>query len=111
VKPISGPSRLAAFRDDIITFAYGHEKYLIAPQHLTTDSKGRVIVSDPAAAAVHVFDGRASFRIAGGPRRRLQAPNGIAVDSRDNIYVADSQRGLIDVYVPQRTISPFHRED
>ena len=41
-----------------------------------------------------------SFRIAGGPRRRLLLPNGIAVDAADNIYIADSEGGFVLVYAP-----------
>ena len=98
VKPIHGRSQLASWRDHIITFAYGREEPLLSPQHLTMDSRGRLIVTDPVAGAVHVFDGKHSFRIAGGDRRRLQKPNGVAVDGDDNIYVADADRGLVDVY-------------
>jgi DNA-binding beta-propeller fold protein YncE len=55
---------------------------------------------DPDARSVHVLGNGDSFRIAGGPHRRLQLPNGIAVDAADNIYVADSERGLVLVYAP-----------
>ena len=103
VKKIHGQSRLAALRDRVITFAYGREQSLLRPQHLTVDSRGRLLIADPLAGAVHVFDGESSFRIAGGDRRRLQQPNGVAVDADDNIYVADSARGLVDVYDPHGT--------
>jgi DNA-binding beta-propeller fold protein YncE len=49
---------------------------------------------------VHVLGNGDSFRIAEGPQRRLLSPNGIAVDGADNIYVADSERGLVVVYDP-----------
>jgi DNA-binding beta-propeller fold protein YncE len=59
-----------------------------------------MLIVDPAARALHVLHGGDSFRIAGGPQRRLRLPNGIAVDAADNIYVADSERGLVLVYAP-----------
>lgn len=89
---------LAELRDDLLTMVYGHERALLTPQHLTEDSQGRVIVSDPGANAVHILDGRNSFRIMAGAERRLHAPAGVAVDAEDNIYVADPDRGLVVVF-------------
>jgi DNA-binding beta-propeller fold protein YncE len=103
VKAIRGQSRLAVFRDHVVTFVYGREQSLLAPQHLTIDSKGRMLISDPVARAVHVLDGTSSFRITGGDRHRLRKPGGIAVDAEDNIYVADSALGLVEVYDPRGT--------
>lgn len=91
-------SAWAAFVDHVVTFAYGRQTVLRAPTHVVTDSRTRVIISDPAIPAVHVLDGDDSFRIEGGWGRRLQQPNGIAVDAADNIYVADGVRGTILVY-------------
>jgi DNA-binding beta-propeller fold protein YncE len=100
VKVVRRESRMSALRDRIISFAYGREQFLLAPQHVTMDSKGRVIITDPVAHAVHVLDGNSSFRIAGGERRHLHQPAGVAVDAHDNIYVADSERGVVEVYDP-----------
>jgi DNA-binding beta-propeller fold protein YncE len=99
---LKGRSIFALLRDNIITFAYGHAKMLSTPTHVITDSKGRLIISDPQLSAVHVLDasGKTSFRIAGGPMRRLESPGGLAVDAEDNIYVADPKVGLISVYDP-----------
>ena len=100
VKPAKGQSILASLRDSIVTFVYGRERILLAPHHVVVDSRGRMLIVDPAARALHVLQGGDSFRIAGGPQRRLRLPNGIAVDAADNIYVADSERGLVLVYAP-----------
>ena len=97
---IKGQSVFSTLRDDLITFVYGREQILVAPHHLTTDSRGRVIISDPVAGVVHVLDGKNSFRILGGQVRRLLTPSGVAVDADNNIYVADSERGLVEVYDP-----------
>lgn len=102
-QPARGHSLLAVLRDNIITFAYGRERVLQTPTHLITDSRGRLIVSDPQLGAVHVLDasGKRSFRILGGPMRRLQSPGALALDAEDNIYVADVKLGLISVYDPE----------
>lgn len=99
VKVAKGQSPLADLRDLTIRLV-GTDGVLIAPNGVTTDSRQRVIVTDPAAHAVHVLDylGKASFRIVGGPGRRLQTPDGVAVDGDDNIYVSDYQRGMVLVY-------------
>src|SRR5262249_13740732 len=100
-KAVRGHTQLGFFFDNMVTFAYGRERAFLTPEHIVTDSRGRVIVSDPGARAVHVLDGKNSIRIVAGPNRRLRKPAGIAVDAQDNIYVADSERGLVDVYNSQ----------
>lgn len=104
-------------RDAVVSFVYGRPSVLRTPQHLTTDSRQRVIVSDPGIPAVHVLDPKrkTSFSILGGQGRRLQSPAGVAVDGEDNIYVADSERGMVLVYDKYgkfvRYIGNFHGEN
>jgi DNA-binding beta-propeller fold protein YncE len=111
-KPVRAPSAWANLRDNIVAAAYGRERALASPGHLTTDSNNRLIVADPGESSVHVLDGRTPFRIAGGEGRRLQRPHGVAVDRQDNIYIADPKRGLVLVYnaegVFQRYIGRLH---
>ncbi len=113
-KVLQRRNAFAATRDRVIAFVYGHEPVLRSPTHVVTDSRGRLIVSDPARASVQVLDGQGSFRIAGGPGRRLQRPNGVAVDAEDNIYVADGKLGMLLVYSPEgrflRYLGRFHGE-
>jgi sugar lactone lactonase YvrE len=97
---VRGHRRFSGWLNAMMTAAYGNERPLLAPQHVITDSKGRVIIADPKVPAIHVLDGANSFRIIGGLHRRLQNPNGVAVDAQDNIYVADSSLGLVLVYDP-----------
>ncbi len=87
-------------RDAVVRFAYGRPSLLQAPQHVTTDSRQRAIVSDPGIPAVHILDpkGKSSFSILGGQNHLLQLGSGVAVDGEDNIYVADSQQGMVLVY-------------
>lgn len=76
---------------------------MVAPQHVTTDSRHRVIVADPSLPGVHVFDFEAKryFRIEAGGDKRIQSPAAVAVDGDDNIYVTDATAGLIVVYDPR----------
>lgn len=86
----------------LVRFVYGPENVLQAPTYLTTDSRGRLIITDSAVPAVHVLDvaGEDSFRIMGGTDRRLRRPGGAAIDAQDNIYVTDSARGIVFMYGP-----------
>ncbi len=110
-------STLANIRDQLVTFAYGSARVMGAPHQVTTDSMMRVVISDPDLRAVHVIDpkGKTSFSILGDQGRRLQLPAGIAVDAEDNIYVADSERGMVLVYNRYgqfvRYIGRFHGEN
>lgn len=100
VRVAKGHSVLEEFRDSIVSLAYGSEKVLLEPQSVTTDSRGRIIVTDAATPGLHVlaYTAKDSFQIVGGPGRRLQSPSGVAVDGDDNIYVSDAERGLVLVY-------------
>ena len=110
-------SLVGSARDAVVSFVYGRPSVLRTPQYLTTDSQQRVILSDPGIPAVHVLDPRrkTSFSILGGQGRRLQSPAGVAVDGEDNIYVADSERGMVLVYDQYgkfaRYIGNFHGEN
>jgi DNA-binding beta-propeller fold protein YncE len=110
-------SNLASIRDAVVTFAYGPARVMGVPHQVTTDSMLRVIISDPDLRAVHVFDpkGKTSFSILGDQGRRLHLPAGVAVDAEDNIYIADSERGMVLVYNQHgqfvRYIGMFHGEN
>ncbi len=100
-KKIARPtSILASIRDELVTLAYGRARVMGEPHQVTTDSMLRVVISDPDLRAVHVFDpeGKTSFSILGDQGRRLQLPAGVATDAEDNIYIADSERGMVLVY-------------
>jgi sugar lactone lactonase YvrE len=104
-------------RNAMVSFLYGRLRVLGTPQHLTTDSRQRIIISDPSIPAIHVLDPtrKTSFSILGGEGHRLQSPAGVAVDKEDNIYVADSERGMVLVYDQYgrflRYIGNFHGEN
>jgi sugar lactone lactonase YvrE len=75
-------------------------KLMSHPEKLTTDSRQRLIVTDPLASAVHIFDlaGKKYGRIRGGPEGPLHTPFGVAVDAEGQIYVTDPSQGMILVY-------------
>ena len=116
VKVAKGHSVMEELRDSVVSAAYGSETVLVTPQTVTTDSRQRVIVTDAAAHCLHVlaYTAKDSFQIVGGPGRRLQSPSGVAVDSNDNIFVVDSERGVVLVYDSEgkfvRTIGRFGDE-
>jgi 6-bladed beta-propeller/NHL repeat len=85
---------------------------MVRPYSLVTDSKGRIIISDPAARGVHIFDFEKQkykflSRIDTG-KNPLVAPQCVTVDGQDKIYVTDSESGKIFVFEPggkfERTI-------
>ncbi len=77
-------------------------RYLVNPYSVTTDSRGRVIVTDPGANGVHIFDfAQQKYKFL--TRREKDkdgtlTPQCVAVDAQDNIYVTDSQAGKVFVW-------------
>ena len=77
-------------------------RFLVNPYSITTDSRGRIIVSDPGANGVHIFDfGQQKYKFL--TRRDKDkdgtlTPQCVAVDAQDNIYVTDSQAGRVFVW-------------
>ena len=58
------------------------------PHALAFDSKGRLFVGDRANRRIQIFDQDGNFL---EEWRQYGSPSGIYIDSKDNIYVADSQ--------------------
>lgn len=100
VETVNGRPVLADMVDAITSVVEEHQTVMEAPRAVATDASGRLVVADPPVHAVHVLDfkGKTSFRIQGGKDRRLQTPAGVAADGLGNIYVSDSERGMILVY-------------
>lgn len=75
---------------------------LLTPQGLDTDRHGNLFVADPAAGAVHIFDGRLQLRLSLGSEMGLLAsplaPMDVAVGPDDLLAVADRERQAILVY-------------
>jgi DNA-binding beta-propeller fold protein YncE len=74
---------------------------LIAPYSVVTDSRDRIIVTDPGAAGIHIFDftqHKYKFLSHQKDTDGLESPQCVAADSADNIYVTDSSSGKIFVF-------------
>jgi len=92
-----------SFWNHVVDFVAGEPDYhgLVRPYSVVTDSRGRVIVTDPGASGIHIFDfqqQKYKFVSRLGGRDPLQSPQCVAVDRDDNIYTTDSESGKIFVF-------------
>jgi len=74
---------------------------LIRPYGVISDSRGRILVSDPGAKGIHIFDfaeHKYKFLTRAEKREALLSPQCITVDKQDNIYVTDSETGKLFVF-------------
>jgi sugar lactone lactonase YvrE len=78
---------------------------LVRPYGVATDSRGRVVVSDPGAGGIHIFDfDQQKYKFitrAEKDKDAMIAPQCVAIDADDNIYVTDSESGKIFVFSPE----------
>lgn len=86
---------------DVVAGAPDYRR-LVRPYSIARDSRGRVIVTDPGAAGVHIFDfTEKKYKFLSRWDRDkdpLLTPQCVAVDAQDNIYVTDSVSGKIFVF-------------
>lgn len=76
---------------------------MVRPYSVVSDSHGRIIVTDPGAAGIHIFDfAQHKYKFVQRLNKQfsMQSPQCVAVDSADNIYVTDSTAGVIFVFEP-----------
>jgi DNA-binding beta-propeller fold protein YncE len=94
------------FWSKVLDVVAGAPEYhdMVRPYSITTDSKGRIIVTDPGAHGVHIFDfGKEKYKFLSRKdtdKNPLVAPQCVAVDAQDRIYVTDSETGKIFVFDP-----------
>lgn len=76
--------------------------FLVRPYSVVEDSRGRLIITDPGAQGVHIFDPvQQKYKFIERKdkgRDPMLAPQCVAVDDKDNIYVTDSDSGKIFVF-------------
>ncbi len=76
--------------------------FLVRPYSVVTDSRGRVIVTDPGARGIHIFDfAQQKYKFIerrDKSKDAMLAPQCVAVDDQDNLYVTDSESGKIFVF-------------
>ena len=99
-KEVRNPHR---FWGRLLDVVVGESEYhaLIDPYSVVTDSQGRIIVTDPGAGGIHIFDftqHKYKFLTRIKDRDGLDSPQCVAVDAEDNIYVTDSYTGKIFVF-------------
>jgi DNA-binding beta-propeller fold protein YncE len=79
-------------------------RFLVRPYSVISDSRGRIIVTDPGASGVHIFDfAQRKYKFIERKEKTKDAmttPQCVAVDDKDNIYVTDSEAGKIFVFDP-----------
>lgn len=79
-------------------------RFLVRPYSIVSDSRGRLIVTDPGASGVHIFDfAQRKYKFIERREKTkdpMTTPQCVAVDAQDNIYVTDSDAGKIFVFEP-----------
>ncbi len=77
-------------------------KWVVRPYSIAVDSRGRAVVTDPGAAGIHIFDiARHKYKFIerkDQEKDAMRAPQCVALDAQDNIYVTDSEAGKIFVF-------------
>jgi DNA-binding beta-propeller fold protein YncE len=75
---------------------------LVNPYSVAVDSHGRIIVTDPGAFGIHIFDfTQEKYKFVTRhekDKEPLLSPQCVAVDAQDNFYVTDSQSGKIFIF-------------
>jgi DNA-binding beta-propeller fold protein YncE len=77
-------------------------KQMVRPYSVAVDSRGRIIVTDPGIAGVHLFDPiQHKYKLLQRREKSKDSmfePQCVAVDAKDNIYVTDSKAGKVFVF-------------
>jgi DNA-binding beta-propeller fold protein YncE len=94
------------FWTKLVDVVVGKPEYhtLVRPYSIVTDSHGRIIVTDPGAAGIHIFNfAEQKYKFIERKEKGkdpMLAPQCVAVDAQDRIYVTDSESGKVFVFQP-----------
>jgi sugar lactone lactonase YvrE len=83
------------------TVLFGEDETgMVRPIAIAKNRAGMLVVADPSARAVHLFDlaARKYGRLGEDPDARLTSPVGVAIDESGRVYVADSVAGKVFVF-------------
>lgn len=84
-------------------------KVMKRPYGIATDSKGRILITDPDAGGVHIFDFKQEkykfITRREKSKETMTSPQCVTVDAQDNIYVTDSGLGRVFVFEPNGKFS------
>ena len=75
--------------------------FLVRPYSVAVDSHSRAVIADPGAMGIHIVDfaeQKYKFIQHRDGKDVLGNPQCVAVDKQDNIYVTDSEAGMIFVF-------------
>ena len=95
------------FWSRVVNLAIGERdvRPMVRPFGVAVDSRGRIIVTDPAIAGVHIFDpAEHKYKLIDRwdkSKDPMVEPQCVAVDEKDNIYVTDSKAGKVFVFDPK----------
>lgn len=90
-----------SFFSKVVDFVAGAPEFhrMVRPYSVAIDSTGRIVVSDPGAPLVHIFDfAKQKYQKLEGGKQEFKSPIGLAIDGKDNIYVSDSELGKVFVF-------------
>jgi DNA-binding beta-propeller fold protein YncE len=75
---------------------------MVRPYAIAVDSRGRVIVTDPGAQGIHIFDfAEQKYKFIQRQEKKkdsMLAPQCVAIDAQNNLYVTDSESGKIFIF-------------
>lgn len=92
------------FWKKILDIVAGEPEYhfMVRPYAIAVDSRGRLIITDPGAEGIHIFDFEQQkykfLQRKDKNKDSMLAPQCVAVDAQNSLYVTDSESGKIFIF-------------